>query len=63
MTIIPGNNIFIQQSGADQELISQTNASKPFPKQVALQQQANELAQGTIVKDPDSSERLLDITV
>ena len=62
MTTVPGNNIFIQQSGADQELIYQTNASKPFPKQSALQQQANELAQGTIVKDPDSSERLLDIT-
>ncbi len=62
MTIIPGNYIFIQQSGAVQELIYQTNTSKPSPKQVAAQQQANELAQSTIVQDPDSSGRLLDIT-
>jgi len=62
MTTVPGNNIFIQQSGATQELIYQINTSKPSPKQVAAQQQANELAQGTIVQDPDSSDRLLDIT-
>ena len=63
MTTVPGNNIFIQQSGATQELIYQINTSKPSPKQVAAQQQANELAQGTIVQeDPDSSGRLLDIT-
>jgi len=63
MTIIPGNNIFIQQSGAVQKLIYQTNTSKPSPKKVAAQQQANELAQGTIVQeDPDLSGRLLDIT-
>jgi len=61
MTTVPGNNIFIQQSGAAQELIYQTNTSKPSPKQVAAQQQANELAQGTIVQNPDSSDRLSDI--
>ena len=55
MTTVPGNNIFIQQSGATQESIYQINTSKPSPKQVAAQQQA-------IAQDPDSSDRLLDIT-
>ena len=62
MTTVPGNNIFIQQSGATQELIYQTNTSNSSPKQAAAQQQANEIVQGTIVQDPDSSDRLLDIT-
>lgn len=58
MTTVPGHNIVIQQSGAAQELIHQTQTSKPSPEQAAAQQQANELAQNTTVQSSDESEKL-----
>lgn len=58
MTTVPGHNIVIQQSGAAQELIHQTQTSKPSPEQAAAQQQANELAKNTIVQSSDESEKL-----
>ncbi len=57
MTTVPGHNLVIQQSGAAQELIHQTN-TKPSPEQAAAQQQANELAQGTTVQGTEESEKL-----
>jgi len=58
MTTVPGHNIVIQQSGAAQELLHQTNTPKPSPEQAAAQQQANELAQGTMVQKSEESEKL-----
>ncbi len=58
MTTVPGHNIVIQQSVAAQELIHQTGTPKPSPEQAAAQQQANELAQGTIVQGAEESEKL-----
>ncbi len=58
MTTVPGHNIVIQQSGAAQELIHQTNTPKPSPEQAAAQQQANVLAQGTTVQGTEESEKL-----
>ncbi len=57
MTTVPGHNIVIQQSGAAQELLHQTNTPKPSPEQAAAQQQANELAQGTMVQKSEESEK------
>lgn len=58
MTIGPGHNLVIQQSGAAQELTQHTNSPKPSPEQAAGQQQANELLQNTTVQEFDESEKL-----
>ncbi len=58
MTTVPGHNIVIQQSGAAQELIHQTNTSKPSPEQAVAQQEASELIKNTTVQQFDESEKL-----
>jgi hypothetical protein len=58
MTTIPGHNQILQQSSIAQELSNQGAAHKPSPDQAVVQQQAQEIVQGSTVQGSEESERL-----
>jgi len=58
MTTIPGVNQILQQSSIAQELSNQGNSLKPSPDQAIVQQQAQEIVQGSTVQGSEASERL-----
>ena len=58
MTVVPGHNQILQQSGIVQELNYQANTPKPSAEQAAAQQQAQQAIQNTSVQLSEQTERL-----
>lgn len=58
MTVVPGHNQILQQSGLVQELNHQATTPKPSADQAAAQQQAQQTLQNTRVQLSEQAERL-----
>lgn len=58
MTVVPGHNQILQQSGIVQELNYQANTPKPSAEQATALQQAQQVIQNSSVQLSEQAERL-----